>query len=145
MENNRTRRWNTYESYFIELGSKKVADIHITHHAVKRWQQRVSETMSSSQQITEYMWECLERSAIAFYYQGDEEAYIIDDDLVFIATFSESKDATDLLGNSLHRMDVITFLGKTSEVIELRDLKTYYTWLRHSRRMNLMKNSRKMR
>jgi hypothetical protein len=42
-------------------------------------------------------------------------------------------------------MIVVTFLGRMSETMELRDLKTYYSWLRHSRRMTLIKNNRKRR
>lgn len=145
VKENRTGRWNTYESFYIDFSGKKVAEIHITHHAMQRWHERVSTTKMSLQKITEYIWECLQRSAVSLYYQGEEEVYIIDDDLVFVASFSEAFDAKDLIGNPLHRMKIITFLGKVSEDIELRDLKTYYSWLRHSRRMNLMKNSRTVR
>lgn len=145
MRESRTRRWSTYETHYIELGSKKVSDIHITLHAEKRWQERVSLVKMSNRQIAEYMWDCLNRSAVQLYYQGEEEAYIIEDDLVFIADFSKSEQDFDLIGNPLQRMNVITFLGRISEVMQLRDLKSYYSWLRHNRRMNLLKNSRKRR
>ncbi|URN93264.1 MAG: hypothetical protein NAG76_15685 [Candidatus Pristimantibacillus lignocellulolyticus] len=145
MREKRTRRWSTYETFYIELGTKKVADIHITTHAEKRWKERVTLSSSGMQHIADYMWESLRRSAIRMYYQGEEEAYIIDDDLVFIADFTESDHDRDLLGNPLHRMHIITFLGHISEVVQLQDLKSYYTWLRHNRKMNLLKNRRTMR
>jgi hypothetical protein len=69
--------------------------------------------------------------------------YVVDDDLVMVAEFATLDDKTDIAGNPLHKMIVVTFLGRMSETIELRDLKTYYSWLRHSRRMTLIKNSRK--
>jgi len=69
--------------------------------------------------------------------------FLIDDDLVFVAEFTELPGETDLVGQPLHKMIVVTFLGRMSVTIELRDLKTYYSWLRHSRRMTLIKNSRK--
>jgi hypothetical protein len=53
------------------------------------------------------------------------------------------KDETDIAGNPLHKMVIVTFLGKVSEDIQLRDLKAYYSWLRHSRRMTLVKHGRK--
>jgi hypothetical protein len=63
--------------------------------------------------------------------------------VVFVAEFAELADETDLLGQPLHKMIIVTFLGKMSETMELRDLKAYYSWLRHSRRTTLLKNSRK--
>jgi hypothetical protein len=70
---------------------------------------------------------------------------LIDEDLVVVAEFAELENETDIVGNPLHKMIIVTFLGKMSETIELRDLKSYYSWLRHSRRMTLIKNSRKRR
>ncbi|MDF2963236.1 MAG: hypothetical protein K0S39_4971, partial [Paenibacillus sp.] len=59
------------------------------------------------------------------------------------AEFMTLKDETDIAGNPLHKMVIVTFLGKVSEDIQLRDLKAYYSWLRHSRRMTLVKHGRK--
>jgi hypothetical protein len=91
------------------------------------------------------MWECLKDDRIVSYYRNEQDVYTIDDDLVFVAEFTVSDKDTDLLGNPLHKMIVVTFLGRMSETMELRDLKTYYSWLRHSRRMTLIKNNRKRR
>jgi hypothetical protein len=60
-----------------------------------------------------------------------------------VAEFNVLENEVDIAGNPLHKMIVVTFLGRMSEVLELRDLKSYYSWLRHSRRMTLIKNSRK--
>ena len=79
------------------------------------------------------------------YYRNEQDVYLIDDDLVMVAEFSELEGEYDITGNPLHKMIVVTFLGRMSETIELRDLKSYYSWLRHSRRMTLVKNSRKHR
>ncbi len=89
------------------------------------------------------MWQCLKKGRIEPYYRNEQDVYLIDDDLVFVAEFATLDKETDLTGNPLHKMIIVTFLGRMSETIELRDLKSYYSWLRHSRRMTLIKNSRK--
>jgi hypothetical protein len=138
-----TKRWSTYETFYVELGDKKVADIVITNHARSRWADRVESEKTGYEDIAEFLWECLKQGRIESYYRNEEDVYLIDDDLVFVAEFASSESDIDLLGNPLHKMIVVTFLGRMSETIELRDLKSYYSWLRHSRRMTLVKNSRK--
>ncbi|XID95232.1 hypothetical protein ACF3MZ_12270 [Paenibacillaceae bacterium WGS1546] len=145
MKDKHTERWSTYEPFHVVLGDKKVADIIITNHARARWTDRVESDKTGYSDIAEFMWECLKENRIASYYRNEQDVYTIDDDLVFVAEFSVSETDTDLLGNPLHKMIVVTFLGRMSETMELRDLKTYYSWLRHSRRMTLIKNNRKRR
>jgi len=140
-----TERWSTYEPFHVVLGDKKVVDIIITNHARTRWSDRVENERTGYSDIAEYMWECLKENRIQPYYRNEQDVYTIDDDLVFVAEFAVSETDTDLLGNPLHKMIVVTFLGRMSETMELRDLKTYYSWLRHSRRMTLIKNNRKRR
>jgi hypothetical protein len=136
-------RWSTYESFFVPLGDKRVADIVITNHARLRWADRVSGENSSFEDICAFLWERLKNDRIVSYYRNEQDVYLIDEDLVMVAEFSLLENETDITGNPLHKMIVVTFLGKMSETIELRDLKSYYSWLRHSRRMTLIKNSRK--
>ncbi|MGO4110234.1 hypothetical protein [Paenibacillus sp. YAF4_2] len=143
MKDKMTRRWSTYETFYVELGDKKVADIVITNHARSRWVDRVESEKTGYEDIAEFLWECLKQDRIEPYYRNEEDVYLIDDDLVFVAEFATSETDLDLLGNPLHKMIIVTFLGRMSETIELRDLKSYYSWLRHSRRMTLVKNSRK--
>lgn len=138
-----TERWGTYEAFYVELGDKKVADIVITNHARSRWSDRVEREKAGAEDIAVFMWDCLKQGRMAPYYRNEQDVYLIDDDLVFVAEFSVLPGETDLLGGPLHKMIVVTFLGRMSETIELRDLKSYYSWLRHSRRMTLIKNSRK--
>lgn len=143
MKDKMTRRWSTYESFYVELGDKKVVDIIITNHARSRWLDRIESEKTGYDDIAEYLWDCLKKGRIEPYYRNEQDVYLIDDDLVFVAEFSDSLTERDLLGNVLQKMIVVTFLGRMSETIELRDLKSYYSWLRHSRRMTLIKNSRK--
>ncbi|SFD61913.1 hypothetical protein SAMN05216378_0680 [Paenibacillus catalpae] len=143
MKDKMTKRWSTYETFYVELGDKKVADIVITNHARSRWVDRVESEKTGYEDIAEFLWECLKQGRVEPYYRKEEDVYLIDDDLVFVAEFASSESDIDLLGNPLHKMIVVTFLGRMSETIELRDLKSYYSWLRHSRRMTLVKNSRK--
>ncbi|MBH5316775.1 hypothetical protein I6N90_02985 [Paenibacillus sp. GSMTC-2017] len=143
MKDKMTRRWSTYESFYIDLGDKKVVDVIITNHAKSRWLDRIESEKTGFEDIAEYIWECLKKDRIEPYYRNEQDVYLIDEDLVFVAEFTESLTEMDLLGNPLHKMIVVTFLGRMSETIELRDLKSYYSWLRHSRRMTLVKNSRK--
>lgn len=145
MKDKHTQRWNTYEPFHVVLGDKRVADIIITNHARARWTDRVESEKTGYSDIAEYMWECLKENRIVSYYRNEQDVYTIDDDLVFVAEFSLSDTDTDLLGNPLHKMIIVTFLGRMSETMELRDLRTYYSWLRHSRRMTLIKNNRKRR
>ncbi|MGG1553242.1 MULTISPECIES: hypothetical protein [Paenibacillus] len=138
-------RWSTYEPFFVQLGDKKVADIVITNHARQRWTDRISKDNNSIEDICAFLWEKLKTNQIVSYYRNEEDVYLIDDDLVVVAEFAHLEHETDLVGNPLHKMIIVTFLGKMSETMELRDLKSYYSWLRHSRRMTLIKNSRKQR
>ncbi|NOV03275.1 hypothetical protein [Paenibacillus planticolens] len=138
-------RWSTYEPFFVQLGDKKVADVVITNHAKLRWTDRVSSENNSLEEICAFLWEKLKNDSVVSYYRNEEDVYLIDDDLVVVAEFSQLEHETDLVGNPLHKMIIVTFLGRMSETMELRDLKSYYSWLRHSRRMTLIKNSRKRR
>jgi hypothetical protein len=143
MRDKATDRWNTYEPFHIVVGDKRVADIVITNHARMRWSDRVEKDKTGFEDICAFLWEKLKNGDVAPYYRNEQDVYLIDDDLVMVAEFGMLEGEIDLVGNPLHKMIVVTFLGRMSENVELRDLKTYYSWLRHSRRMTLMKNSRK--
>lgn len=137
------QRWSTYEPFFVALGDKKVADIVITNHAKLRYVDRVRQDNNDFENIAAWLWECLKQNRVSPYYRNEQDVYLIDGDLVVVAEFSELPGEYDITGSPLHKMIIVTFLGRMSETIELRDLKTYYSWLRHSRRMTLVKNSRK--
>lgn len=143
MRDKGTERWSTYEPFFVALGDKKVADVVITNHARTRYIDRVEHGEKDNDEIAAWMWECLKQDRIKPYYRNEQDVYLIDEDLVVVAEFIELESDMDITGKLLHKMIIVTFLGKMSETMELRDLKTYYSWLRHSRRMTLIKNSRK--
>lgn len=136
-------RYSTYEPFYVTLGDKKVADVVITNHAKFRWAERVEHEKTGYDDIATFLWECLKQNRIIPYYRNEEDVYLIDEDLVVVAEFQVLENEMDIAGNPLHKMIIVTFLGRMSETMELRDLKTYYSWLRHSRRMTLIKNSRK--
>ncbi|MEC0247303.1 hypothetical protein ACI48J_09195 [Paenibacillus chitinolyticus] len=138
-------RWSTYEPFYVNLNDKKIADIVITNHARLRWADRVENEKTGFEDICDFLWDKLKDGRIASYYKNEQDVYLVDDDLVMVAEFSVIENETDIAGNPLHKMIIVTFLGRMSETIELRDLKSYYSWLRHSRRMTLIKNSRKRR
>ncbi|WP_068774546.1 hypothetical protein [Paenibacillus sp. FJAT-26967] len=138
-------RWSTYEPFYVILNDKKIADIVITNHARLRWADRIESEKTGFEDICDYLWEKLKDGQIASYYKNEQDVYLVEDDLVMVAEFSVIENETDIAGNPLHKMIIVTFLGRMSETIELRDLKSYYSWLRHSRRMTLIKNSRKRR
>jgi len=145
MKDKQMNRYSTYESFYVELADKKVADIIVTNHARSRWSARVESEKTGTDDICSYLWDKLKNGNIKSYYRNEQDVYTVDDDLVFVAEFALSDKHQDLLGNPLHKMIIVTFLGRMSETMELRDLRTYYSWLRHSRRMTLIKNSRKRR
>ncbi|PYI54386.1 hypothetical protein [Paenibacillus flagellatus] len=136
-------RWSTYEPFHVVLGDKKVADIIITNHARSRWIDRVESEKTGFEDICAFLWDRLKKNQIQPYYKNEKDVYVVEDDLVMVAEFAVLDNEFDIAGNPLHKMIIVTFLGRMSEVIELRDLKSYYSWLRHSRRMTLIKNSRK--
>lgn len=143
MKDRIVQRWSTLEPFYVQLGDKKVADIVITNHAHTRWHDRVEHDEASVDSISTYLWDMLKSHEIEPYYRNEEDVYLVEGDLVVVAEFVEIEDEFDLEGAPLHRMIIVTFLGRMSETIELRDLKSYYSWLRHSRRMTLIKNNRK--
>lgn len=136
-------RWSTYEPFYVQLGDKKVADIVITNHARARWADRIEKESAGTEDIAGFLWDHLKNGGVQAYYRNEQDVYLVDEDIVMVAEFATLDQAVDLTGNPLHKMIIVTFLGRMSETIELRDLKSYYSWLRHSRRMTLIKNSRK--
>ncbi|MCD1261364.1 hypothetical protein B5M42_021415 [Paenibacillus athensensis] len=138
-------RWSTYCPFFVQVSDKKVVDIIITKHAQTRWIERVTDEKCEVKDICDFLWLKLKSKKFEPYYTTEEEVYVIDDDLLVVVKFSVIENEVDLIGGPLHRMTVLTFLGKMSQSLELRDIKSYYSWLRHSRRMGLIKNSRKKR
>lgn len=145
MRDKQMDRWSTYEPFHVPLADKKIADIVITNHARSRWIDRVENEKTGFEDICDYLWQKLKEGNIESYYRNEQDVYLIDEDLVMVAEFAVIDKETDLKGEPIHKMIVVTFLGRMSETIELRDLKSYYSWLRHSRRMTLIKNSRKRR
>ncbi|MFH5185536.1 hypothetical protein ACHHV8_24420 [Paenibacillus sp. TAB 01] len=138
-------RWSTYEPFYVEFNGYKIADIVITSHALSRWAERVETGTGGIEPICSFLWDTLKDQRIKPYYEQEKDVYLIDEDLVMVAEFVELKDEMDIAGNPLHKMIIVTFLGKISEDIQLRDLKAYYSWLRHSRRMTLVKHGRKQK
>lgn len=145
MKDRAANRWKTFEPFYVELGDKKVTDIVITNHALLRWNDRINHSFASIEDICDYLWQHLKKGQIRSYYRNEQDVYLVEEDLVMVAEFSKLANEFDHEGKPLYKMIVVTFLGKMSETIELRDLKSYYSWLRHSRRMTLIKNSRKRR
>ncbi|KPV58636.1 periplasmic protein [Paenibacillus sp. A3] len=127
------------------LRGRPIADIVVTHHARSRWVDRVETEKTGFHDITAFLWSKLKSNSIQPYYKNEQDVYLIDEDLVMVAEFVKM-DTTESVGEpEAYKMIVVTFLGRMSETIELRDLRSYYSWLRHSRRMTLIKNSRKRR
>jgi hypothetical protein len=136
---------NTRDLSYRELGDKRIAEVVITNHARQRWTDRVESEKTGYADIVQYLWQCLKEGRIVSYSRSEQNVFTVDDDLVFVAEFANADREADPDGYPLHKMIVVTFLGRMSETIELRDLRTYYSWLRHSRRMTLIKNNRKRR
>lgn len=127
------------------LRGKPIADIVVTHHARSRWVDRVETEKTGFHDITAFLWSKLKSNSIQPYYKNEQDVYLIDEDLVMVAEFVKM-DMSESAGEpEAYKMIVVTFLGRMSETMELRDLRSYYSWLRHSRRMTLIKNSRKRR
>ncbi|MGG0823088.1 hypothetical protein ABE099_09400 [Paenibacillus turicensis] len=142
MRDNITKAKETCESFYVELLDKRVTDVVVTNHAEKRFHDRIQD---KNVDIARWAWECLKQGRMKPYYRNEQDVYLIDDDIVMVAEFADVPNENNIHEKPLHKMIVVTFLGKMSETMELRDLKSYYSWLRHSRRMTLIKNTRKRR
>nr|WP_256257740.1 MULTISPECIES: hypothetical protein [unclassified Paenibacillus] len=130
----------------MTLGSRVIGEIIITHHARSRWTDRIESKKTGFADIAEFIGNKLRNRSIRTYYKNEQDVFLIDDDLVMVAEFAEMDGSRlSLAKTPVYKMIVITFLGRMSETMELRDLRSYYSWLRHSRRMTLIKNSRKRR
>ncbi|OXM85872.1 hypothetical protein [Paenibacillus rigui] len=155
MRDKTVERSTNCEPSSIALGDKNIADIVITNHAKIRWADRVESQKTGFVDICDFLWSRLREGQMKSYYKNGEDVYVVEDDLVLVAEFTDYHPADQEMNalhtgspssrKPLHRMIIVTFLGRMSETIELRDLKSYYSWLRHSRRMTLIKNSRKRR
>lgn len=138
-------RDNRNDTNPIVLGGKVITNIVITHHARSRWADRVESEKTGFQDITDFLWSKLRSHSIRTYYKNEQDVFLIDEDLVMVSEFAENVKPGLSSGPPTYKMIVVTFLGRMSETMELRDLRSYYSWLRHSRRMTLIKNSRKRR
>jgi hypothetical protein len=109
MRDKTTDRWSTYAPFYIKLADKKVVDIIITHHAHSRYRTRLGNESTQLDDIYAFLWEKLKSDSVASYYRNEEDVYVIDDDLLFVAQFVVAETETDLIGGPLHKMIVITF------------------------------------
>src|SRR5690606_870863 len=115
MRDKTMERWSTYEAFYVELGDKKVADIVITNHARNRWIDRVESQKTGFNDICDYLWEQLKQNQIEPYYRNEQDVYLVEDDLVMVAEFAPLENETDIAGNVLYKMIIVTFLGRMSE------------------------------
>ena len=89
-----------------------MADIVITHHAKMRYADRIEPTRNDDDHIAAWLWECLKQDRITPYYRNEQDVYLIDEDVVVVAEFSELEGEYDIAGNPLHKMIVVTFWGE---------------------------------
>ncbi|SDC06579.1 hypothetical protein SAMN02799630_02578 [Paenibacillus sp. UNCCL117] len=134
---------NTRERDVAELEDKKIIELILTHHAYDRWKTRVAQDHRSAAEIARFLWDRLKDGRIESYYRNEEDVFVVDGDLLMVVEFVPAEQESEQYGAPLYKLIAVTFLGCMSQSMELRDLKTYYSWLRHSRRMTLMKSSRK--
>ncbi|PZE22880.1 hypothetical protein [Paenibacillus xerothermodurans] len=128
------------QAKYVTLGDRHIAEIIITNHARHRWVSRVESAKTGFTDIRKCFWNCLRSGRIQPYYKNEHDVYVVEDDLVLVAEFTDWDAGANCAAPRLQRMVMVTFLGWMSETIELSDL-----WLRHSRRMTLLKNGRKRR
>lgn len=137
--------WGAFEPFHIMLNDYRVADIVITSHARSRYVDRIQREGSDAGEIGAWMWQCLKQNRIKSYQHSEHNAYLIDEDILLIAEFKMLDGVTSLSGRPLYVMVIVSYLGRISEIPQLRDLQAYYARLRNSRRMKLMKKRRKRR
>ncbi|HBS44424.1 MAG TPA: hypothetical protein DEA91_08135 [Paenibacillus sp.] len=143
MRNKGTDWPSSYEPFHIMLNDYRVADIVITNHAKSRYLDRISKGVSNDEAVAAWMWQCLMQNRLKPFSDSDVNAYLIDDDSVVIAEFTELLGEKNISGQPLYSMIIVSFLGRISVTPQLRDLKTYFSLLRNSRRTKLTKKKRK--
>ena len=143
MRDKGTELWGKYESFHILLNDYRVANIVITNHAKSRYLDRINVEGSNEGDIATWIWQSLRQKRIKPYSQHDKNAYLIDDDTVVIAEFTELTGERNHSGHQLYGMTVVSFLGKVSINPQLRDLRAYYSLLRQARRVKMIKKRRK--
>ncbi|ETT63420.1 hypothetical protein C173_24032 [Paenibacillus sp. FSL R7-277] len=135
--------WGVHEPFHIMLNNYGIADIVLTRHAKSRYADRVAAEDSGNVEVTAWIWQALKQNRLRPYSSSDYNAYLIDNDTVIVVDFRQLEGVTALSGEPLYVMVIVSFLGKISVTPQLRDLKRYYSWLRHSRRMKLSKKRRR--
>lgn len=140
-----TEWWGTYEPFLIMLNDYGIADIVLTQHAKSRYADRIGQEDSGNGEVTSWLWQAIKQNRVRPYSRSEYNAYLIDNDTVIVADFRQLEGVTSLSGEPLYVMVIVSFLGRISVTPQLRDLKKYYSWLRHSRRMKLMKKRRRRR
>jgi hypothetical protein len=143
MRNKGTEWPSTYEPFHIMLNDYRVADIVITSHAKSRYMDRISDGVSNDEEVAAWMWQCLRQNRLKPFSDSNYNAYLIDGDAVVIAEFTELAGERTLSGHPLYSMIIVSFLGRISVTPQLRDLKTYFSLLRSSRRTKLSKKKRR--
>ncbi|MDQ0193147.1 hypothetical protein [Paenibacillus wynnii] len=138
-----TELWGKYEPFHILLNDYRVADIVISNHAKSRYLDRISVEGSSEDDIAPWIWQSLRQKRMKPYSQHDQNAYLIDNDMVVIAEFSELTGERNHSGHQLYCMTIVSFLGKVSITPQLRDLRAYYSLLRQARRVKMIRKRRK--
>lgn len=141
---NKGMEWpSSYEPFYIMLNGNRVADIVITELAKSRYADRISNGISTDVQLAAWMWQCLMQNRIKPFSDSVYNAYLIDDDSVVIAEFTELTGEKDFSGQPLYSMIIVSFLGRISATPQLRDLKTYFSQLRRTHRPKLTKKKRR--
>lgn len=143
MRDRGTEWWGRHEPFHIMLNNYRVSNIVLTNHARSRYLDRIREEDTGEVDINAWLWECLRQNRFKLY--SFKNTYLIDDDIVVIIEFTKLEGESSLSGQPLYIMTIVSFLGKISVTHQLRDLSTYYSWLRHSRRIKLVKKRRKRR
>ncbi|NGM83326.1 hypothetical protein G5B47_12960 [Paenibacillus sp. 7124] len=134
-----------YEPFYVMLNEYRIADLVITAHARSRYEDRSQGDGVTGKEAAFWLWQCLKQKRVKPHSPGEPEMYVVDNDLVMAARIVEMPGEADLYGNPLYKLIVVSFLGKMSENIDLRDLKSYFARQRSSRRVSLMQSGRKRR
>ncbi|ASA21035.1 hypothetical protein [Paenibacillus donghaensis] len=146
MRNKGTEGLGMYEPFYIMLDECRIVDIVITSHAGSRYQDRINPTGSEEPvdaEVAAWMWQCLRQNRLAPYLAREYNAYLIDNDIVTICELKELEGESTLSGDPLYLLVVVTFLGRISAQLQLRNLRSFYSALSSSRRLKLAKKRRK--
>lgn len=108
-----------YEPFHILLDGRRVSDVEVSRHAKTRFNERICTGGREGTDPEFWLWQRLKQKRVKPYSDSWPDVYIIDEDALMVVRFVPAEAGGVAVPEKLI---VVSFLGRVSENIELRDL-----------------------